>query len=61
MLVSDFTLYALKKDKDMPQLEELLSVARGLSESVIKLSKRFFFFFFFFFANDGRLQRTYTF
>ncbi len=39
MLVSDFTFYAFKKDKDMPQLEELLSVARGLSESVIKLAK----------------------
>ncbi len=39
MLVSDFALYALKKDKDMPQLEELLSEARKLSGSVIKLSK----------------------
>jgi len=39
MLVSDFAFYALKKDKDMPQLEELLSAARGLSESVISLAK----------------------
>lgn len=39
MLVSDFAHYALKKDKDMPQLEELLAAARGLSESVISLAK----------------------
>lgn len=39
MFVSDFTLYALKKDKDMPRLDELLLVARNLSSSVIKLAK----------------------
>ncbi len=39
MFVSDFTLYALKKDKDMPQLDELLLVAKNLSNSVIKLAK----------------------
>ncbi|MCC7529663.1 MAG: hypothetical protein IT342_14150 [Candidatus Melainabacteria bacterium] len=39
MLVSDFAFYAFKKDKDMPQLDELLSMARNLSNSVMKLAK----------------------
>ncbi|HIA54543.1 MAG TPA: hypothetical protein EYN91_21075 [Candidatus Melainabacteria bacterium] len=39
MLVSDFALYAVKKDKDMPSREELLAVAKRLTDNVSKLAK----------------------
>lgn len=39
MRVSDFALFAAKRDEDLPSMEELLVSARKLSENVVKLSQ----------------------
>lgn len=39
MLVSDFALYATRKDRDLPKTEELLATAKQLCDSVTKLAK----------------------